>query len=279
VTRALLAAALAAALSAPPPPAPAGPSEESQREFCSILARCGLPTPDGRCPEPLTRGVEGVTYDEARCAEPRRLFARGVRPEGDLGFRLYRFLGRRYRVVYPIDGRLELSAARMELLLGDLPLAARLLNQLQEVDYHVEYLDPDHTRFRGRRGKGLSGEAQVVAGGAREKSFAYFGHGRSQVGPWNMRGVGLVLVDYEPAAEARALTYRMHVVATPTNAFYNFLMNRGIFKSVLVKKAREILTDIAEASTKLDTQGAMLLTDKKWSAEERQKIALLLKTP
>jgi hypothetical protein len=279
MTRAFLAAALAAALSAPPPSVPPGPSEASRREFCSLLVRCGLPAPDGRCPEPLTRGVEGVAYDEARCAEPRRLFARGVRPEGDLGFRLYRFLGRRYRVVYPIDGRLALSAARMDLLLGDLPLAARLLNRLQQVDYHAEYLDLDHTRFRGRRGKGLSGEAEVVAGGAAEKSVVYFGQGRSQVGPWSMRGLGLVLVDYAPTADGRALTYRMHVVATPTNAFYNFLMNRGVFKSVLAGKAREILTDIAEASKKLDAQGATLVADPKWSPQDREKLVTLLATP
>ena len=274
---ALLAAALA--IAATPDSRPPGPSEASRREFCSILARCGLPAPDGRCPDALARGVEGVTYDEARCAEPRRLFARGVRPEGDLGFRLYRFLGRRYRVVYPLDGRLELSADRMDLLLGDLPLASRLLSRLQQVDYHAEYVDLDRTRFRGRRGKGLSGEAEVVAGGARERSVVYFGHGRSQVGPWSMRGLGLVLVDYRPSADARTLEYRMHVVATPTNAFYNFLMNRGIFKSVLVKKAREILTDIAEASQKLDAQRATLAADPKWSPEEREKIAALLRVP
>jgi hypothetical protein len=256
-----------------------GPSEPSRREFCSLLARCGLAVPPGTCPEPLTRGVPGVAYDAGRCAEPRRLFARGVRPEGDLGFRLYRFLGRRYRVVYPIEGRLELSAARMEVLLGDLPLAARLLTHLQKVPYEAEYLDPDRRRFRGRRGSGLSGEAEVVAGGARERSLVYFGHGRSQVGPWKMRGLGLVLVDYQPAPDGRGLQYRMDVVATPSNAFYNFLMNRGLFKSVLVKKAREILTDIAEASRKLDEQGPTLTAAPQWTAPEREKISALLRIP
>jgi hypothetical protein len=254
-------------------------SQPWRREFCSVLARCGLPVPQGVCPEPLTHGVAGVEYDEARCAEPRRLFARGVRPEGDLGFRLYRFLGRRYRVVYPIAGRLEISAARMELLLGDLPLAARLLSHLQEVPYDAQYLDADHRRFRGRRGTGLSGEAEIVAGGARERSLVYFGHGRSQVGPWKMRGLGLVLVDYWPDAAGRGLEYRMHVVATPTNSFYNFLMNRGIFKSVLARKAREILTDIAEASRKLDQTGAKLAAEPKWTSPERDKIAALLRVP
>jgi hypothetical protein len=265
--------------SASPSPAARGVSEQSRREFCSILGRCGLPAPDGACPPPLRQGVAGVEYDEARCAEPRRLFARGVRPQGDIGFRLYRFLGRRYRVVYPIEGRLEMSAARMERLLGDLPLAARLLSHLQEVPYEAEYLDTDHLRFRGRRGTGLSGEAEIVAGGARERSLVYFGHGRSQLGPWKMRGLGLVLVDYWPGADGRGLEYRMHVVATPTNSFYNFLMNRGLFKSVLAKRAREILTDIAEASRKLDQAGAKLAADPRWSPPDRGKIADLLRVP
>jgi hypothetical protein len=152
------------------PPTPTGPSEASRREFCSVLARCGLSAPERTCPEPFRAGVSGVEYDAARCAQPRRLFARGVRPEGDLGFRLYRFLGRRYRVVYPIEGRLDLSAGRMQMLLGDLPLAARLLSHLQKVPYEAEYLDPDRRRFRGRRGSALSGEAEVVAGGAAQRS-------------------------------------------------------------------------------------------------------------
>jgi hypothetical protein len=268
---------LAATTSLGAPPAPAGPSEQSRREFCSVLSRCGLAVPERTCPEPLRRGVPGVEYDAERCAEPRRLLARGVRPEGDLGFRLYRFLGRRYRVVYPIEGRLELSATRMEMLLGDLPLAARLLAHLQKVPYEAAYLDPDRRRFRGRRGDGLSGEAEVVAGGGAERSVVYFGHGRSKVGPWRMRGLGLVLVDYAPTADGRGLQYRMQVVATPTNAFYNFLMSRALFRSVLARKAREILTDIAEASRKLDQQGAALTAAPQWTPPERDKIAALLR--
>jgi hypothetical protein len=261
------------------PPSPRPVSEQSRREFCSILARCGLLGPGPTCPEPLTRGVAGVEYDDARCAEPRRLFARGVRPEGDLGFRLYRFLGRRYRVVYPIDGQLALSAARMDLLLGDLPLAARLLTHFQKVPYQAEYLDADRRRFRGRRGGALSGEAETVAGGPRERSLVYFGHGRSQVGPWSMRGLGLVLVDYGPSPSGRGLDYHMQVIATPTNSFYNFLMNRSLFRSVLVRKVREILTDIAEASRKLDQEGPALAKDGRWSGADRDKIAALLRVP
>jgi hypothetical protein len=262
-----------------PVPALPGPSEQSRREFCSILTQCGLPAPAPLCTAALGSGVADVVYDEARCAEPRRLHARGVRPEGELGYRLYRFLGRRYRVVYPIEGRLDLSPGRMERLLADLPFAARLLSHLQKVDYQADYLDPDHVRFRGRRGGGLSGEADRAAGGPSERSLVYFGRGRSQVGPWSMQGQGLVFVDYAPAPGGRGLQYHLQVVATPTNAFYNFLMNRGLFKSVLVSKVREILDDIGEASRKLDEQSATIVTAPHWTADDREKLTALLRVP
>jgi hypothetical protein len=94
-----------------------------------------------------------------------------------------------------------------------------------------------------------------------------------------MRGLGLVFVDYWPGAGGRGLHYRLQVVATPTNAFYNFLMNRGLFKSVLVGKVREILDDIAQASRKLDEEGARLVTDPRWGAGERERIVALLRLP
>jgi hypothetical protein len=223
--------------------------------------------------------VPDVDYGEVRCAVPRRLFARGVRPEGDLGFRLYRFLGRRYQTTYPIEGTLALSPARMERLLDDLPFAARLLTHFRKVPYEAEYLDPDHVRFRGRRGDALSGEAERAAGGPRERSLVYFGHGRSRVGPWSMRGLGLVEVEFGPGKDGGGLAYELRVVATPTNAFYNFLMSRGLFKSVLMGKVREVLDDIGEASRQLDAQAATIASEPRWTPEDRAKLAALLRTP
>jgi hypothetical protein len=71
----------------------------------------------------------------------------------------------------------------------------------------------------------------------------------------------------------------MRVVATPTNSFYNFLMNRGVFRSVLQKRAREILGDIAEASRKLDQAGPRVAADGPWTPLERDKITALLQLP
>ena len=270
---------LAAAL--PRPVRAQAPAEQHRREFCGLLRGCGLPEPEGACPGALAAGVPGVRYDEVRCREPRLLAARGVSTAGGRGFRLYRFLGRRYRIVYALEGQLAISEARMNYLLGDLPLAARLLTHFQKVAYSAEYLDPERRRFKGSRGGALSGEADLVSGAPAERTLFYFGQGVSQIGPWKLRGLGLVHVEYWPTgAGNRSLAYRMRVVASPTNAFYNVVMSRGLFKSVLYRKVREILGDIAEASRKLDQAGPAVTTGATgWSPAEKEKIEALIELP
>src|ERR687888_18099 len=126
--------ALTAALTAALEPAgmePGAARTELLREYCGLLRGCGLPEPAGVCTAAAASGVAGVAYDSRRCEEPRLLHARGVFPGGVTGFRVYRFLGRRYQVEYRLDGELDISVPRLNALLGDLPLAARLLSHFQ----------------------------------------------------------------------------------------------------------------------------------------------------
>src|SRR5207245_4106745 len=81
-----------------PSPAPK-PSVTARLEYCSLLRKCGLSAP-AACSEPLTRGVPGVDYDSGRCGPARELSQRGVDPADPASFRLFRFLGERYQVVY-----------------------------------------------------------------------------------------------------------------------------------------------------------------------------------
>ena len=123
-----------------------------------MLARCGLPAPLPACSEPLSRGVRSFTTTS--CGETRRLFEQGLLPTDPLGARGYRLLGRRYRVVYSIEGVAPISRARFLYLLDDLPLAAKLLARFQGKPYSAEYLDgPAHRHFRGGRQGVLTGEA------------------------------------------------------------------------------------------------------------------------
>jgi hypothetical protein len=143
------------------------------REYCSLLVGCSLTPVSGMCPAPASGGVEGIVYDKERCAEARELAAQGVSPQEPENIALYRFLGKRYRVHYLVEGQLPMSPERLAFLLDDLPLAAKLLTRLGKNAYTVEYQDEAHRRFRGAKAGTLSREATRVAGAPQDRWVVY----------------------------------------------------------------------------------------------------------
>jgi len=259
-----------------PSPVPT-PTATARLEYCSLLGKCGLSVP-AACTKPLTRGVPDVDYDAERCGPARELSQRGVDPSDPASFRLFRFLGERYQVVYRLEGRLAISEARLDFLLDDLPLAAALLTHFQKTRYEAEYLDePARRRFKGRRGDNLDGEATRVAGDPVARDLVYFGLGTSQVGPWKLRGLGLVQVRYAAEPRGKGLRYEVRVVAAPVNAVVNLVMRTGIFRRIVLGHIREILDDVAEAGAKLEKQG--LGEGGAFSPQQKEKIATLLRLP
>jgi hypothetical protein len=258
-----------------PSPAPT-PSAEARVEFCSLLRRCALPAP-AACTEAISRGAPGVEYDAERCGPARQLNQRGVNPTDPASFRIYRFLGERYQIVYRLEGQVPLSDARLTYLLEDLPLAAALLTHFQKTRYEAAYLDPaGHRRFKGRRGDNLEGDATLLTGSPAERLLVYFGRGTSRIGPWKMRGLGLVELRYAGAV-GNGTKYQIEVVAAPVNAVVNLMMKTGIFRRILLGHIREILEDVAQASGKLDKQG--VAEGAPFSAQQKDSIAVLLKLP
>jgi hypothetical protein len=261
--------------------APASPSPEPRLlEFCGLVRGCGLPAGAIACPTGAAAGVDGVKYDARRCEAPRALVARGVLPDAPRHYGLFRFLGRRYQVVYDVSGDLPLSPVRLSYLVEDLPLAARLLTHFQGVAYSAEYLDADRSRVKASRAGTLATDAEQVSGSTAEGVLYYYGYGTSQVGPWKLRGHSFVEVRYQPAPSGRGLRYQIRVLASPANAALNVFMNLWLFKSVLRGKVQEVLRDITQASAKLDRQGLSGLTAAAgWSDDEKRRIAELLARP
>jgi hypothetical protein len=217
-----------------------------------------------------------VDYDEERCGPARDLSQRGVDPSEPSSFRVYRFLGERYQVVYRLDGEVPLSEPRLTYLLDDLPLAAALLTHFQKTRYEAAYLDPGgRRRFKGRRGDNLEGDATLLAGSSAERLLVYFGRGTSQIGPWKMRGLGLVELRYAAGPAGAGTKYQIEVVAAPVNAFVNLVMKTGIFRRILLGHIREILDDVAQASAKLDKEG--VAEGAPFSSQQKDSIAVLLR--
>jgi hypothetical protein len=275
----------AAAAEPPPPPSPpagrvveAIPTATPTPELCGLLQRCGLRVDQGFCPPAISGGVKGVVYDGARCAEARDLRSRGVLPTDPVGSRLYRLLGRRYRASYTVDDRVRLAEAQLMFLMSDLPLAARLLTHFQKRPYEVRYLDAARTRFWGRKGDALTGEAQLVAGGLPERRLVYFGRGVSKVAFWRLGGNGFIQFEFQPAS--KGVAYRLKLIASPDSGIINAIMNTGLFKRVVHGHMREVLEDITEAAEKLAGGGdAAIQGSPDWSAEEKAKIAAFLQLP
>lgn len=209
------------------------------------------------------------------------LVARGLALESSAGQRVYRFLGRRYRVVYLLDGQLPMSPERLSFLIDDLPLAARLMTRLVKTPYAAEWLDAERTRFKASRGQGLHGDAERVSGSVGERRLFYYGNGISELGPWSLRGQALVEAQYAPAGpDGKRLTYRIRVVATPSNAAVNVVMHMGMFRSIVRGRIEDILKDIEAASRALDqTRGAGILDSPEWSPQEKERVAAFLRLP
>jgi hypothetical protein len=261
-------------------PAPVRVSE-AQKEFCNLVWNCTLPMPNGYCPDRSLVEKPDFTFDSTRCLEARTLTARGIGPGHPLlGFRLYRFLGMEYRVIYTVEDDLPISEARFAFLLADLPLAAHLIEYFQKEPYTARYVDAERKHFEGTKGKHLKGDATLISGSSDERRLFYFGYGVASVAWWTLRGPALMDFTYVPSTtKDKNLHYKMKLLVFPGNGVINGIMNLGLFKKVVYSKIREVLDDITKTGRKLATGSAGILVSKDWTPEEKKKIEAFLKLP
>ena len=268
------AAGLACLLAFADPPVP----DRGLQELCSTIAQCSLQPRLESCTPALSQPLDDVKYDETRCAPARWVTANGSPTTSDAGQRVLRFLGRKHRVHYRVEGSLPLSPARLRYLIDDLPLAAKLITRFQERSYEAEYLDPAHTRFRGAKQDVVRGEVELVAGSAAGGRLVYYGLGTSKVAWWKLRGRVLADIAFsaDPAAPGTSI-YRVELMSSPETGALNRIMNLGVFKSVVQRQLREVLTDVTEAARALEAQGLKSVAD--WPPAERARVEALLRIP
>ncbi len=256
---------------------------DARRDYCNILAFCGLPVPANHCPSKEALGKPKVEFDEERCLEARLLHSRGVKPTTPgYGYKLYRYLGMEYRIVYEVSDTVPVSPERLAYLLNDIPLAARLVSHFQKQPYSAVYLDgPERKHFKGEKGKRLKGDARLISGDTGEKRLFYFGTGSVEVAWWRLRGPALMDFTFAPVGKSgNRVRYNMRILVLPGNGFVNGIMNLGMFKNIVYGKIREVLVDITEAALKMEAGGREgMLKHSGWTAEERRKLEEFLKLP
>jgi hypothetical protein len=267
----------------PAKPAPPPKVTDGQRDFCNLVWGCGLPMPQGYCPDPKYVPKPDFKFDSTRCSEARLLTSRGVTPAHPLyGYNLYRFLGMEYRTLYTIEDELPISQERLAYLLADLPLSAHLVSYFQDEPYTAEYIDAERRHFKGTKGKRLRGDAALISGSSDEKHLFYFGYGIATVAWWTLKGPALMDFSYYPdPSRPKALKYRMKLLVFPGNGVINGIMNLGLFRKVVLSKVKEVLNDITATAKKLAEPGAAgkIQGAKDWSPEEKKKIEEFLKLP
>jgi len=255
---------------------------DGQRDYCQLILHCGLPMPKGYCPDSAALGPIRFPYDSARCFEARQLNDRGIGPgHPRVGYRLYRFLGMEYRVIYPVEDSIPIGAAKLTYLLQDLPLSAKLISFYRKDAYAAQYTDAGHRSFTGTKGKHLSGEATLISGGVEEQRLFYFGTGIAEVAWWVLKGPALMDFQYGPKKnDPHSVHYFMKVLVFPGNGLINKIMNLGLFRKIVMGKIREVLVDITETAKDMAKSGAKdALASKAFTAEEKKKIAEFMKLP
>jgi hypothetical protein len=277
-------------LAAPPAPTISVPDRskpkpleitDALRDYCKLIYACGLKVSSGTCPAPADLGPPAPYSPESdRCKDARAFAARGVGPEHPFwGFRLYRFMGFEYRTTYEIADTLPVSRARLEYLIGDVPLAAKLVSHYQEEKYTAEWVDFERTHFKGTNGKRLRGEAKRITGSFAEGRLYYMGSGTAEWGFWTLYGPAMMDFQYhEVPGKSPRVAYRLKILVAPGNGVVNSIMNLGLFRGLVQSKITSVLSDISQASRKLDSTGGKdLAGDNGWSPAEKKKIETLLK--
>ncbi len=254
---------------------------DALRDYCKLIHACGLKASKGTCPAPADLGPPApYAPGSDRCLDARGFAARGVGPEHPYwGFRLYRFLGHEYRVAYEIQDTLPVSRARLEYLIGDIPLAAKLVSHYQKEPYTAEYVDAERTHFKGTNGKRLRGEAKRITGSFAEGRLFYLGTGIAEWGFWTLHGPAMMDFEYrELPGPSPRVAYRVKILVAPGNGVVNSIMNLGLFHGLVRSKITGVLSDISATSRKIDSTGGRdLMGDAGWTGEERKKIDGLLR--
>jgi hypothetical protein len=250
------------------------------QDYCRLLYGCNLKVPQGACPSPEVVGKGSIKYDNERCSEAREFSRRGIGPDHpNWGYRLYRFLGYEYRVEYEINDTLPISRARLEYLISDVPLAAKLISHYQKNPYTAEYIDNARTHFKGTNGKRMRGQAQMISGGYSEMQLFYLGSGTVEWGPWTLYGPAMLDFKYWEIPGGKKVGYKIKVLVFPGNGMVNTIMNLGLFRNLVTGKIEGVLTDISETAQKLQKTGGKDLTQSAQFSGDKQKIQTLLLIP
>lgn len=245
---ALLAVAALLPLSASGSPDPEQPSP--QRAYCRLIKQCQVPDKTMACTEALSAPIPGVDHDQLYCGWVRGFARRGIFPTTQESREMWQFMGSKYHIMYVVADTVPMPMPALDLLMRNIPLAAKLINSYRGTAYSAEYpLAGDSLFFHGSNGRSLQGQARQLWIREDHRERVYWGQGRVHVLHWSL--VGNVIIEFRswpPANSTERTCYSIRFTMFPANSVIDAVMNMGMFRSVATAKIQEILNDILLAS-------------------------------
>lgn len=221
-----------------------------QRAYCRLIKECQVPDKTAACTEALS-APNGVDHDQLYCGWVHGFTRRGIYPSSLESREMWQFMGSKYHVMYVVADTVPMAAPALDLLMRNIPLAAKLINSYRGTAYTAEYPNiQDSLFFHGTNGKSLQGQARQLWIREDHRERVFWGQGRVQVLSWKL--VGNVIIEFRswpPAgSSANRTCYSIRFTMFPANSVINAVMNMGMFRSVAIGKIQEILADILQAS-------------------------------
>jgi hypothetical protein len=217
----------------------------SDEELCSGVKQCLHEVLPG-CTQEHLKPNQNIKYDKEFCSHYKTLDSLGISPMG-VNRPVYKNLGREYRVVYEMKGSIPINAQMMQYLLNNKTFTTKLVNAYKGTTYHIEYISKDRKNFTGTNGRSLKGKFREVYQDKSQQHTLWWGFGGAKVLMWQMVGLALAYLDFEPISDTE-IKYHFRTVVFPANSVINSLMQTSMFRGLVEDKLSEIIGDITGAA-------------------------------
>jgi len=218
--------------------------------MCSGVKQC-LNYDFPQCSAEEKKPNPDIKYNPEFCAPYIELKNRGLKTNNPRAYDLYRYMGRQYRVVYKLNGKLPVSKEMMIYLFDNMDFTAQLVNAYRKTKYTIKYDSPDRKAFSGDNGDNLFGSFVWLlndsAGRDPGMHNVFFGRGKTKILAWKLHGTATAILDLK-AIGKDSVSYEFRSIVSPSGAVLNSIMNLGVFNKVVSGKIKEIVDNIEGAA-------------------------------
>lgn len=243
-----------------------------QRAYCNLVKTCQVADRTGACTEQLSAPVAGVELDQSYCGWIRSFDRKGILPTLHTdATEMWQYMGTKYHVMYVVADTVPMNAQALDLMMRNIPVAAKLVNAYRGTEYTAEFpIAEDSTFFKGSNGRSLRGRARQLWEREDHRERVYYGQGRVQILSWKL--VGNLVIEFRSwplASDNKRTCYSARFTMFPSNSLINSVMNMGMFRSVAVGKIQEVLDDVMKASQDY-AKGQLATSQVEFTPEEKQ---------